>query len=125
MLTGDGRSGDSTPTFLGWEGDPRQATDPKIAGRELAAALERFAARFGQPATVVRMPLTSLITEYPGVQVELTRTVPPGQVWPGAVLPGPDLGAAEAAPPAEPADRDPALEGWEAEPDAGRGRAHA
>ncbi len=86
MLTEDGRSIESGPTFLGWAGDPRQATDPKIAAREFAAALERFLARFSQPATVVRVPLSSLITSYPGVHVEPVRTVPLGQVWPGAVL---------------------------------------
>jgi hypothetical protein len=107
MAMNDGRRGDSTPTFLGWAGDPRQVTDLKIAGREIAAALERFAARFGQPATVVRLPLNALVTSYPGVQVERVRTVPPGQVWPGAVLTGP-AAPETAGPPGESPLADPA-----------------
>lgn len=86
-MEGSPRSPDRTPTFLGWQGDARSATDPRIAAREFQAALERFAARHGVPATVVWVPLNSLITTYPGVTVELRRTIHPGHVWPGAVLP--------------------------------------
>lgn len=87
MSEGLQRAAAPEPTFLGWQGDPRGATDPKIAAREFKAALERFAARFGVPATIVWVPLGSLITSYPGVTVEPRRTVHAGHVWPGAVLP--------------------------------------
>ena len=87
MAEGLQRAVAQEPTFLGWQGDPRGATDRRIAERELKTALERFTARFGVPATTVWLPLGSLITSYPGVTVELRRTLQAGYVWPGAVLP--------------------------------------
>jgi hypothetical protein len=74
-------------------------TDRRVAEREFAAALERFAARFGQPATVVRVPLRALITSWPGVQIDPVRTVQPGEIWPGAVLVAPGPPGGEAAEP--------------------------
>ena len=87
MVEGLPRAVAAEPTFLGWQGDPRGATDRRIAERDFKAALERFAARFGVPATLVWVPLGSLITSYPGVTVEMRRTLHAGHIWPGAVLP--------------------------------------
>jgi hypothetical protein len=72
-----------TPQFLIWFEDSPKKT-PALRLQESCAA---FTAKFGQPATVVRVhPATPLPAGAvpAGLTVEVVRTVPVGQVWPGA-----------------------------------------
>ena len=69
-----------TVQFLGWqEPDPR-----KDLTRRIAESCERFAARYGRPATILRVNPQTILPATVGLPVEQSRLVPVGQVWPGA-----------------------------------------
>ena len=65
--------------FLGWqEADPR-----KDLTRRIAESCERFAARYGRPATILRVNPRTVLPATLALPVEPSRQVPVGQVWPG------------------------------------------
>ena len=69
-----------TVQFLGWQ----EPDSRKDLTRRIAESCERFAARYGRPATILRVNPRTILPATVELPVEQSRLVPVGQVWPGA-----------------------------------------
>lgn len=69
--------------YLVWQA----ADSRKPVGSAIQDARAAFAAKYGGPATVVRVPVGSVLPGDLDLPVEAVRTVHAGQVWVGAEWP--------------------------------------